>query len=65
VSRADFDSRSPKPLLTNISIVERLAAGEGAWRDRFRLAGTAMAGLSGEATGRRLDEFISAPCVER
>jgi len=64
-SRADFDARSLKAFLPHVSIVERIAGADGAWRYRFRLSGTALVRLFGETTGRFLDEFIPEPFLER
>lgn len=57
-SRADFDMRSLKPFLRNISFLER-HGGEDAARYRFRLFGSSLAELFGECTGQYLDEMVS------
>jgi hypothetical protein len=64
-SRADFDARSLLPFLPHVSIVERVTGEDGARRYRYRLIGTALVRLFGEATGRFLDESIPAQFLER
>lgn len=57
-ARGDFDMRSLKPFLRNISFLER-SGPEDAPRFRFRLFGSALAELFGERTGQYLDEMTS------
>src|ERR1700722_5341035 len=64
-SRADFDARTMKPWLPNLSIVERVETEAGAWRYRFRLSGTDLAHRFGECTGHFLDELLAEPFLER
>jgi hypothetical protein len=63
-SRRDFDARALKPFLTNISIAERVTC-EGRRRYRYRLVGSAIVELFGEATGRHLDELLKEPFLAR
>ncbi len=56
--RADFDARTLKPFLRNISIVERVFVDTAKWRYRRRLRGSLIAELDGDGTGQFLDEFI-------
>jgi hypothetical protein len=64
-SRADFDARTMKTWLPNLSIVERVTTQTGAWRYRFRLSGTDLAHTFGDSTGRHLDEVLPEPFLER
>jgi hypothetical protein len=57
-SRADFDARTMKPFLRNISIVERVYVDSITWRYRTRLCGSAIVEVMGERTGRFLDEYL-------
>jgi len=57
-SRADFDARTLKPFLPNISLVDCVAQKKGRSRYRFRLQGTELTRLFGEQTGRYADEFF-------
>jgi len=57
--RSDFDIRTLKPWVRNISIVERVHEG-GRTRYRFRLLGTGVGHVLGECTGKYLDEIVPA-----
>lgn len=56
--RADFDMRSLKPYLRNISFLER-EGGEENPRFRFRLFGSSLVQLFGERTGQYLNQMVS------
>ncbi len=58
-SRADFDMRSLKPFLRNISLLERSGG-----RYRFRLFGSSLVELFGERTGQHLDEMTPPALLE-
>lgn len=57
-SRTDFDARTLKPFLRNISILERVPVDHAVWRYRTRLSGSAIVEVAGEHTGAYLDEHI-------
>lgn len=56
-ARGDFDMRSLKPFLRNVSFMERHGSEEVA-RFRFRLFGSSLVELFGERTGQYLDEMV-------
>jgi hypothetical protein len=64
-SRADFDARTLKPYLRNIMIIERVSIGPGRWRYRTRLAGTALAEMIDDPTGKFLEEYLPLELVPR
>ena len=58
-ARSDFDARSLKPVLPNMTLLERV---EG--RFRLRLHGTALTRYAGDHTGHFLEEMIPGPQAE-
>ncbi|HTW34811.1 MAG TPA: PAS domain-containing protein [Rhizomicrobium sp.] len=64
-SRTDFDARTLKPYLRNIMIIERVFIGPERWRYRTRLAGTAVADMIGDPTGKFLEEQLPLELVPR
>jgi hypothetical protein len=56
--RADFSARSLARHLQHLTFVERVVGDGGAWRYRFRLFGSALAFVTGDWTGRFLDEAV-------
>jgi hypothetical protein len=63
--RTDFDARTLKPYLRNISIIERVPVDAAKWRYRYRLMGTAITEVAGENTGHFLDERIPPKLLPR
>lgn len=64
-SRTDFDARMLKPFLRNISIIERVFVDAAKWRYRTRLTGSAIVELTGEHTGKYLDEHMPRDFLPR
>jgi hypothetical protein len=64
-SRADFDARTLKPFLTNISLVDCVTQKKGRSRYRFRLVGSELTRLFGDQTGRYADEFFPPASLPR
>ncbi|MBI3675888.1 MAG: PAS domain-containing protein [Proteobacteria bacterium] len=62
--RSALDARALKPVLSHLTILERVKDGDRL-RYRVRLTGSAIARLSGENTGRFLDEVIPAELLPR
>ena len=60
VARADFDARTLKPFLRNLSILDVVERKAERRRYRYRYMGSAIVDIFGEQTGRYLDEFISS-----
>ncbi|HTW33062.1 MAG TPA: PAS domain-containing protein [Rhizomicrobium sp.] len=63
-SRSDFSARTLKAHLPHVAIVDAVDEGPGR-RYRFRLMGTAIAGLLGDHTGKFIDEAVVSPFRER
>jgi hypothetical protein len=55
-ARRDFDARTLKPVLPNVTLLERI---EG--RFRLRLHGTALTRYTGDHTGHFLEDMIPGP----
>ncbi|MEI9990339.1 MAG: PAS domain-containing protein [Rhizomicrobium sp.] len=64
-SRADFDARTLKPFLRNVSIVERAAHPSGHPSYRFRFYGSALAQRFGEQTGQFVEMSIPPDRLKR
>ncbi|MGD0189372.1 MAG: PAS domain-containing protein [Rhizomicrobium sp.] len=64
-SRRDFDARTLKPWLPNVSLAERVCDETGTPHFRTRLFGSTLARIFGEQTGRYLDDFLPQPYFER
>jgi len=58
-ARADFDARSLKPVLPNITLLERVQG-----RYRLRLHGTALTRYAGDHTGRFIEDMIPSGLAE-
>lgn len=58
-ARTDFDARTLKPFLRNISILERVFVDSDKWRYRIRLMGSAIAEIAGDSTGHFLDQQLA------
>jgi hypothetical protein len=63
-SRADFDARTIKPYMRNLSIMD-VVDEAGVRRYRYRYMGSAIVEVFGEQTGRYIDEFISPDRMAR
>jgi len=57
--RSEFDLRTLKPVLSNVSILERVHE-SGSRRYRIRLMGSEVVHMLGEGTGRYLDQSVPA-----
>lgn len=64
-SRGDFDARTLKPFLRNITILERVRIDPTTWRYRVRLAGSTIAEIVGDHTGKFLEEYLPAEVIPR
>jgi hypothetical protein len=64
-SRSEFDARTLKPFLPNVSLAERVRDEDGTVRFRTRLFGSTLARIFGEQTGRTLEEWLPPPYCER
>jgi len=64
-SRTDFDARTLKPFLRNVMIIERVFTDPENWRYRIRLAGTSLAEMTGDPTGKFLEEQLPLELVPR
>jgi hypothetical protein len=64
-ARADFDARTLKPFLRNITILERVIIDSGRWRYRVRLTGSAIADIAGDHTGRFIEDYLPEEFVSR
>jgi len=64
-ARTDFDARTLKPYLRDITILERVFIAPGSWRYRTRLTGTALAEVIGDLTGKFLEEHLPLELVPR
>jgi hypothetical protein len=64
-SRADFDARTVKPYMRNMTILDVEVQPNGTRRYRHRYMGSALVEIFGEQTGRYLDEFIPSDRLAR
>ena len=64
-SRADFDARTIKPYMRNMSILDVEIQPDGTRRYKYRYMGSAIVEVFGEQTGRHLDEFIAPDRMAR
>src|SRR5258708_11294956 len=58
-SRADFDARTVKPFMRNMTILDVVPQPDGTRRYRHRYMGSSLVEVFGEQTGRYLDEFVA------
>jgi hypothetical protein len=58
VTRADFDARTIKPYMRNLSILDVLWQPDSSRRYRYRYFGSAIVEVFGEHTGHYIEEFI-------
>jgi hypothetical protein len=63
-TRSDFGLKQLKPVLPDVSIIERVHAKSGP-RYRVRLVGTAIAQSFGEQTGKFIDDFVPSELMDR
>ena len=64
-SRTDFDARTVKPYMRNMTILDVVVQPNGTRRYRHRYMGSALVEIFGEQTGRYLDEFIPPDRIAR
>jgi len=64
-TRPDFDARTLKPFLRNITILERVFMDQSSWRYRVRLAGSTIVDTVGDHTGRFIEEYLPTEVVPR
>jgi len=57
-TRADFDARTMKPFMRNVSILDVVAQSDGRRRYRYRYFGSSIVEVFGEQTGHFIEEFI-------
>jgi hypothetical protein len=57
-TRADFDARTIKPYMRNLSILDVVTQPDSARRYRYRYFGSAIVEVFGEHTGHYIEEFI-------
>jgi hypothetical protein len=57
-TRADFNARTIKPYMRNLSIMDIVTQPDGARRYRYRYFGSAIVEVFGEHTGHYIEEFI-------
>jgi len=57
-TRADFDARTMKPFMRNVSILDVVAQPDGTRRYRYRFFGSSIVEVFGEQTGHFIEEFI-------
>jgi hypothetical protein len=57
-SRTDFDARTIKSYMRNLSILDIVAQPDGSRRYRYRYFGSAIVEVFGEHTGHYIEEFI-------
>jgi PAS domain-containing protein len=57
-TRADFDARTLKPYMRNITILDVVPQEDGSRRYRYRFFGTSIVQVFGEQTGHFIEEFI-------
>src|SRR5215469_8758076 len=64
-TRADFDARTIKPFMRNLTILDVLAQEDGSRRYRYRYFGSAIVEVFGEHTNHYIEEFISPDKMAR
>ena len=57
-TRADFDARTIKSFMRNVTILDVLAQPDGGRRYRYRYFGSSIVEVFGEQTGHFIEEFI-------
>jgi hypothetical protein len=58
VVRADFDARTLKPYMRNMSIMDVVPQENGTRRYRYRYVGSSLVEVFGEQTGHFVDRFV-------
>ena len=64
-TRSDFDARTIKPYMRNLTILDVLAQEGGSRRYRYRYFGSAIVDVFGEHTNHYIEEFISPDKMAR
>jgi len=64
-TRADFDARTIKPYMRNLTILDVLPQQDGSRRYRYRYFGSAIVDVFGEHTNHYIEEFISPDKMAR
>ncbi len=57
-TRSEFDARTIKPYMRNLSILDVVPQADGGRRYRYRYFGSAIVDVFGEHTGHYIDQFI-------
>jgi hypothetical protein len=57
-TRSDFDARTIKPFMRNLSILDVVPQSDGTRRYRYRYFGSAIVEVFGEHTGHYIEQFI-------
>jgi hypothetical protein len=64
-TRADFDARTIKSYMRNLSILDVVMQEDGTRRYRYRYVGSAIVEVFGEQTGKYIDDFVPADKLAR
>lgn len=65
VTRADFDARTVKPYLRQMSILDVVTQEDGTRRYRYRYFGSGIVEVFGEHTGHYIEQFIPTERMAR